>query len=68
MVINTQEWYGRRGIRFESPAPPLPCSYSRVLGAPSPSGKMDHGKRPLEELLGASRALSPLHPCLHDQG
>jgi hypothetical protein len=68
MVINTQEWYGGRGIRFESPALPLPCSCSRVLGAPSPPGRMDHGKRPLEELLGASRELSPLRPCLNDQG
>ena len=41
VVINTLEWYGEGGIRFRSPAPPLPHSYSCMLVASSSPIEMD---------------------------
>jgi hypothetical protein len=49
MVINILEWYGEGGIRFRSPAPPLPHSYSYVLAASSLPTEMYRGKHPREE-------------------
>jgi hypothetical protein len=68
MVINMLEWYGEGGIRFRSPAPPLPHSYSCVLAASSLPTKMDHGKRPREESPEAGGPPPRLQAYLHEQG